>query len=86
MVSAIPLNTIPLNEVDDHAREQANGLAVLCRRDLDDLGLGQRQPERPLRIALLSRLIVMPVQHPGHRGGRADSPPVQQDHPAAAAS
>jgi len=42
----IALRTIPLNEVDDHAREQVNGLAVLCRRDLDDLGLSQRQPER----------------------------------------
>jgi hypothetical protein len=54
----IALRTIPLNEVDDPAREQVNGLAVLCRRDLDDLGLGQRQPERPLRLTLLSRLIV----------------------------
>jgi hypothetical protein len=35
----IALRAIPLNEVDDHAREQVNGLAVLCRRDLDDLGL-----------------------------------------------
>jgi hypothetical protein len=45
----------PHQEVDDHARKQVNGLAVLSRRDLDDLGLGQGQPERPPRPTLPSR-------------------------------
>jgi hypothetical protein len=34
----VALGTIPLDEVNDHAREQVNGLTVLRGRDLDDLG------------------------------------------------
>ena len=47
------LRTVHIKEVDDHARKQVK--AVLSRRDLDDLGLGQAQPERPPRPTLPSR-------------------------------
>jgi hypothetical protein len=60
MVSVVvALGMIPLSVVNDHVREQVDGLPVPHGRDLDDLGLSHRQPKRRLRFALLS----WPIAH-----------------------
>jgi uncharacterized protein YjiS (DUF1127 family) len=54
----VTLRVTPLDVADDHARKQVNSLAILRRRDLNDLGLSESQGERPLRRLSLSRLPV----------------------------